>query len=357
MKYGIDISTWQPNYPYYKAKQAGVEFAIIRAGYAQTKDIQFETHYANLKALGMGVGAYWYSYAYSAEQARQEALSFLNVIAGKQFDYPVYLDLEDPTQRGLGRATLDAIVETFCSTVQNAGYYVGVYSNVDWYNNVISGATLNQKYDFWIASWGTKKPVGINAGLWQFGGSVNYLKSPQIAGVTTDQNYAYVDYPQIIKSKGLNGYGEGVVEGAVEFTTQIPPINPTISSSPSLIRVGDTVQVVNPITYNGQPFVAYYSTYNVIEVSGERIVIGRGSTVTAAVHSSSIAKIGVPTQATVPIGVGDKVKVLQAVQYNGQPFTVYYDNYDVIEASGSRVVIGKGGVVTAAVNINNLQKI
>lgn len=351
-KYGIDISTWQPNYPYYRAKQAGVEFAIIRAGYARTKDNQFENHYANLKALGMGVGAYWYSYAYSAEQARQEALTFLQILSGKQFDYPVYLDLEDPSQRGLGRSVLDSIVEAFCSTVEKAGYYVGVYSNVDWYNNVISGCTLNQKYDFWIASWGTKKPSGINAGMWQFGGSVNLIKSPQIAGVTTDQNYAYLDYPSIIKSKGLNGYGKG----AVATKPQTTPINPTVSHSPSLIKAGDTVQVVNPVTYTGQPFTAYYSTYDVIEVKGERVVIGRGRVVTAAVHAGNLAKIGAPSSSG-QLRVGDKVKVLQGIQYSGQPFTVYYSDYDVIEISGSRVVIGKGKVVTAAVNIRNLQKL
>lgn len=58
-----------------------------------------------------------------------------------------------------------------------------------------------------------------------------------------------------------------------------------------------------------------------------------------------------------PIQVGDKVRVLNAIQYNGQPFAVYYDLYDVIEVIGDRVVIGIDGVVTAAVNINNIQKV
>ena len=178
------------------------------------------------------------------------------------------------------------------------------------------------------------------------------IKSPQIAGVTTDQNYSYLDYPSIIKSKGLNGYGKG----AVATKPQTTPINPTISHSPSLIKAGDTVQVVNPVTYTGQPFTAYYSTYNVIEVKGDRVVIGRGRVVTAAVHAGNLAKIGAPSTGG-QLRVGDKVKVLQGIQYSGQPFTVYYSDYDVIEISGSRVVIGKGKVVTAAVNIRNLQKL
>lgn len=206
--FGIDISTWQKGYPYDKANAEGVRFAILRAGFSQTKDNQFETHYANAKRLGWGVGAYWYMYAKSVSAAQAEARAFLKAIAGKQFDYPVYLDIEDPSIRGIGRGTLDAMVKAFGEIIESAGYYFGVYTNVDWYRNVISGSELNKKYDWWIASWSKGKPSGIDAGIWQFGGSTNVIRSPKIAGVVTDQDYAYKDYPALIKSLGKNGYGK-----------------------------------------------------------------------------------------------------------------------------------------------------
>ena len=53
---------------------------------------------------------------------------------------------------------------------------------------------------------------------------------------------------------------------------------------------------------------------------------------------------------------GDKVKVLNAVTYDGKPFKTYYDTYDVIQVNGDRVVIGVGATVTAAVNAANLRK-
>ena len=87
--FGIDISTWQRGYPYAGATREGVKFAILRAGYSQTKDNQFETHYANAKAQGWGVGAYWYMYATSVAGAQAEARAFLRAIAGKQFEYPI----------------------------------------------------------------------------------------------------------------------------------------------------------------------------------------------------------------------------------------------------------------------------
>lgn len=347
-RFGIDISTWQSGFPYYRAQQEGVEFAILRAGYSTAKDAAFDTHYASLKAIGVPVGAYWYMYATTPAEALAEARACLSVISGTQLEYPVYLDLEDPSLKGLGRDTLDSLVRTFCDEIERNGYYVGVYTNIDWYNNYISGHELNQKYDWWIASWGTQEPSGLDYGMWQFGGSTNFLRSTQVAGVTTDQNYCYKDYPNIMIDLGLNGFSQGAP--AVLPTTE-PVITPPTTSS-DLFAVGDKVQVVQAVQYNGEPFVAYFSTYDVIEVNGDRIVIGKGAAVTAAVRASSIIKVGAVSTGT--IEVGDKVKVLNAIQYNGQPFTAYYDTYDVIEVSGNRVVIGKGSIVTAAVNKANL---
>lgn len=204
--FGIDISTWQKNYPYDKANAEGVKFAILRAGYSRTKDNQFETHYANAKRLGWGVGAYWYMYATNVEAAKAEAKAFLKAIAGKQFEYPIYLDIEDKTVRATGKANCDAMVKAFGEIIEAAGYYFGVYCNLDWYRNVLSGAELNKKYDWWIACWSTGAPTGVNYGLWQFGGETNYIRGNKVAGVTTDQNYAFKDYPSIMKEYGLNGF-------------------------------------------------------------------------------------------------------------------------------------------------------
>ena len=205
--FGIDISTWQRNYPYGGATREGVKFAILRAGYSQTKDNQFETHYAAAKAQGWGVGAYWYMYATSVEGAKAEARAFLRAVAGKKFEYPLYLDLEDGSiANKTSKETRNAMVRAFGEIIESAGYYFGVYTNLNWYRNIISGAELNKKYDWWIACWSKGAPSGVNYGLWQFGGGSNYIRSNKVAGVVTDQNYALKDYPSIIKNAGLNGY-------------------------------------------------------------------------------------------------------------------------------------------------------
>ena len=85
---------------------------------------------------------------------------------------------------------------------------------------MLSGKTLNKTYDWWIASWSAEEPKGVDFGIWQFGGESNKLRSTKIAGVVTDQNYAYKDYPSIMKKKGLNGY-------TAEQVTVSKPVAPT----------------------------------------------------------------------------------------------------------------------------------
>ena len=191
----FDISTWQGGINYGAIRER-VNYCILRAGFEYTKDNQFENHYANLQ--GLNLGAYWYSYATSPDEAREEARKFLEVIGDKKFTLPLYLDIEDPSMRGLGRNTLNDIVRAFGEVIENAGYYFGVYSNLDWYRNVISGSELNNKYDWWIACWSDDAPSGVNYGIWQFTSSYNDF------GTRLDANYVFEDYPTIIRNAGLN---------------------------------------------------------------------------------------------------------------------------------------------------------
>ena len=85
------------------------------------KDKCFEENYRKAKAAGFDVGAYWYSYAMSVDEAREEAKACLSVIKGKQFEYPVYFDLEEQKQFSKGRTFCDSIVNTFCGELEKNG--------------------------------------------------------------------------------------------------------------------------------------------------------------------------------------------------------------------------------------------
>lgn len=208
--FGIDISKWQKGFNFDRAISEGVKFVILRGAYSVSKDTCFEDFYKACKARNLPVGVYLYSMATSVTEAKKEA-DFLikNVLVGKTFEYPIYMDVEDNVQRKLGKKVLTDIVIAFCETLENAGYYTGIYSSASFFKTYMDESRL-ANYDKWVAQWSTNCTYSGNYGMWQFGGETNRLRSNKIAGVTCDQDYALKDYPSIIKNAGLNGYGKKV---------------------------------------------------------------------------------------------------------------------------------------------------
>lgn len=214
-KFGIDISAWQRGFDFDKAISEGVEFVILRAAYSTGKDTQFETFYKKCKERNIPVGAYHYSMAKTVADARAEAEFMIKTLAGKQFEYPIYLDVEDKMQQVLGKDTLTAIIQMYCDTLENAGYYVGIYSTYAYLNSYTHIDRLD-KYDKWIAQWTSKCTSKKPFGMWQFGGETNKIRTNKVAGVTCDQDYCYKDYPSIMRNYVLNGFGK-------QQGTNIPP--------------------------------------------------------------------------------------------------------------------------------------
>lgn len=204
--FGIDISKYQKGIDMDRVKAAGVKFAILRGAYNLSKDSCFEGFYAACKERGIHVGVYHYSMARTVTEARQEARFMIQkVLKGKQFEYPIWYDVEDKVQRALSKSLLTDIVRTYCAELERAGYYVGIYSSKSFFGTELDETRL-QPYDKWIAQWGKKCTYSGSFGLWQFGGESNMIRSNKIAGRVVDQNYAFRDYPTIIKNADLNGY-------------------------------------------------------------------------------------------------------------------------------------------------------
>ena len=199
---GHDVSKHQGVIDWSKVK---TDFAILRAGfgrYTSQKDPQFERNYAGAKAAGIPVGAYWYSYARSAEEAREEANACLQVLKGKQFEFPIYFDIEDSTQGNLGKAVLTAMCEAFCDTLEKAGYFAGVYASTYWFTNKLDHARLASKYTIWLADYRAGYNKTLKRDMHQ------YTSNGHVDGIAgrVDRNTCTRDFPGIIKKAGLNGY-------------------------------------------------------------------------------------------------------------------------------------------------------
>lgn len=204
---GIDLSEHQSSVDFAKIKASGIDFVLLRAGYGSANrypeqyDARFEEYYKKAKAAGLGVGAYWYSYAENAGMASDEAASFMKALKGKQFDYPVYIDLEeDGISKRLGKAKYSSIAAEILRTVESNGYWVGIYASLYYLSNRLDMTKLS-RYAVWCAQWNDCCQYE-NAGIWQ------YTNNLGVNGVTgaVDGDYAYYDYPSQIKAKGLNGY-------------------------------------------------------------------------------------------------------------------------------------------------------
>ena len=202
---GIDISVHNGKIDFSKVKASGIQFAIIRAGlgkYAKQKDANFETNYSGAKAAGIPVGAYWYSYAVTPDEAAEEARVCIEVLKGKQYEMPIWFDQEEKASLDTGKANCSAMVRAFCGELEKAGYFAGLYTSRAFLQTHIED-DIKTRYALWIAEWGDKLNYSGSVGIWQTGtGTVN--------GITgeVDMDVCYVDYPAKIKSKGLNGFGK-----------------------------------------------------------------------------------------------------------------------------------------------------
>ena len=208
-KKGIDISSHNGAVDMSKIKESGIEFVIIRLGYGKNEnqiDKKFRENYKNAKNAGIPIGVYLYSYAINCEDAKKEAELVLSSIKNLIIEYPIFLDMEDADNykatRNVSNSTLIDICETFCTEIENAGYYVGIYANLDWLNNKLNDKRLD-KSDKWVAQWNDKCDYQKDYGMWQ------YSSKGKISGIVgnVDLNYAFKDYENIIKSAGLNNKG------------------------------------------------------------------------------------------------------------------------------------------------------
>ena len=203
---GIDVSFAQGKIDWKAVKGSKkADFVIIRAGYGREstqKDAQFENNYKGCKENGIPCGAYWYSYADSVEDAKREARACIETIKGKQFEYPIYFDLEEKFQFDRGGDFCDSIVKAFCDELEKAGYWAGLYCSTNYLNNIISPSVAG-RYALWVAQYYDECTYNkATHGMWQ------YTSSSKVNGISgnVDADECYVDYPKLIKTKGLNGF-------------------------------------------------------------------------------------------------------------------------------------------------------
>lgn len=193
---GIDISVYQGDFPLDIAVSEGVKFVIIKAGGGDSglyKDDKFERNYEFAKKIKLPVGCYFYSKALDESSAIKEAdFLYSNCLKNKNFELPIYYDVEDAYQLSLGRSKVTNIIKSFCNYINNKGYRAGIYASLSSFKDSFIDSELLQ-YEHWIAQWSSNLSYTGKCAMWQFGGEVNYIRSNKIAGLVVDQDYMLYD--------------------------------------------------------------------------------------------------------------------------------------------------------------------
>ena len=204
----IDVSHWQGYIDFNSVRASGIEGVIIKAGGSDAgfyKDSKFETNYVNAKNAGLHVGCYYFVGAgcISAIDGEADARRFYNMIVGKQFDLPVYMDFEAPSSRTQNGNTASVIA--FCDYLEKKKCFTGVYaSDISGFKERLKLEPL-KRFTLWVARYGSQPQYATCWDIWQ------YTSTGHVNGISgnVDMNECRRDFPSIIKSGGFNGYQSG----------------------------------------------------------------------------------------------------------------------------------------------------
>lgn len=197
VSFGIDVSKWNKDIDWEKAKAAGVEFAIIRCGYRGSstgtlvEDPYFYRNIEGAKAAGVKVGLYFFTQATNAVEAVEEASMVLCLNDGRPLDYPIFIDTEgaggNGRADGLDTVTRTEVVEAFCETIEGAGYRAGIYASRNWYYNRLDMTRLDSNV-IWLAEYREYPKYEGKYEMWQ------YTSSGSIDGIEgrVDFNISYL---------------------------------------------------------------------------------------------------------------------------------------------------------------------
>lgn len=174
---GIDISEYSGNVDFYKLKDLGIDFVMLRVGWRGSteggiyEDNYFEAYYNEAVDAGLNIGYYFFSQAISDEEAIEEANFVLDKIADKRCDMFVTFDMELPSNdcriAHMSSSELTSAAQSFCSTIESAGLDPMIYTNYDWSKNYYYISELSD-IPIWYAQYNGYPNLSFEYVMWQY---------------------------------------------------------------------------------------------------------------------------------------------------------------------------------------------
>ena len=313
---GLDVSEFQGTIDWEQVKADGYQFAMLRAGYGfGTLDQQFKRNAAECNRIGLPIGVYWFCYALSPETARQEADGCINAVSAYRLDYPVCYDIEQATinyaaQNGV-TVTKDLatqFVRSFCTRVEELGYFAMYYSNRNFLNTYVS-ENLSEQYALWYAYYNSQKDC-TRCGMWKY---TDQGRVPGIEG-NVDLDTSFVDYASVIHKAGLNhlkGSSPAPAPPAQNYITYV--IQPGDTLSGIAQRYGTTYQTLAALNGITNPNLIY---------AGQTIRVPEDSTPAARYYTIQPGD----TLSEIAVKFGTTVSALQSLNGISNPNLIYAGN-------------------------------
>jgi GH25 family lysozyme M1 (1,4-beta-N-acetylmuramidase) len=211
----IDVSRWQGTIDWAQVAAAGYKGAMLKTVSTNRKlskradglyiDPTFEANYRNARAAGLHVGVYYYTYATSEAMANAELALVREAVRGKELTMPVCVDVEENKLKPMSTLDLTNLTAYALEQVEKMGFYAQLYTYTG-YKYELDMARLSSRWDVWLADYTGKTPkvdFKYNAHQHTSKGSV-----PGISR-TVDLNVTTLNYPKIIRKKGLTRLREG----------------------------------------------------------------------------------------------------------------------------------------------------
>ena len=211
----IDVSRYQGAIDWAQVAAAGYKGAMLKTVSTNHKlskradglyiDPTFETNYRNAKAAGLDVGAYYYTYATSEAMADAELALLRQAVCGKELTLPVAVDVEENKLKPMSTLDLTNLTAYALEQVEKMGFYAQLYTYTG-YKYELDMARLSSRWDVWLADYTGKTPnVTFNYNAHQ------HTSKGSVPGITgnVDLNVTTLNYPRIIRKKGLTRLREG----------------------------------------------------------------------------------------------------------------------------------------------------
>lgn len=209
----LDVSRWQGKIKmegWAQVKAAGYKGVMLRAVGSRNCvpyiDPTFEDNYSNAKAAGLDVGVYYYTNATSEELADRELAVLRKALVGKEMTMPVAVDLESPILAGMPYGDLSNLAAYHLEQIEKMGFYAQLYTYTSYANAHLDMARLAGRWDVWLADYTGKTPkVSFKYTAHQ------HTSKGSVPGIsrTVDLNVTTLNYPKIIRKKGLTRLREG----------------------------------------------------------------------------------------------------------------------------------------------------